>query len=62
MPYVLERQRALSLSDMVVVLSVRQPGTRSRVILGDNSLYQTLTRPRTLVRRIRAAVQGRYER
>ena len=48
MPYLIDRQRALRDAEIVVVLSVRQRGVRSRVVLRDNSLYQTLTRPSTL--------------
>ena len=48
MPYLIDRQRALRDAEIVVVLSVRQRGVRSRVVLRDNSLYQTLTRARTL--------------
>ena len=51
MPYLIDRQRALYAGDVVAVLGVRQRRTRSLVILKDNSLYQTLTRPKTLARR-----------
>jgi hypothetical protein len=56
MPYLIDRQRALYTGDVVAVLGVRQRRTRSRVILKDNSLYQTLTRPQTLARRARAGL------
>ena len=45
--------------DIVAVLKVAQRGARSRVILRDNSLYQTLTRPQTLRRQAQGGVQGR---
>ena len=51
MPYLIDRQRALYAEDVIAVLAVRQRRVRSRVVLHDNSLYQTLTRPQTLVRR-----------
>ncbi len=51
MAYLIDRQRALRLDDVVAVLKVRQRRSRSRVILSDNSLYHTLTRPQTLIRR-----------
>ena len=50
MPYVIDRQRALRLYDVVMVLQMRQRRIRSRIVLNDNSLYQTLTRPRTMLR------------
>ena len=50
MAYLLDRQHALSADEIVAVLAVRQRRTRSRVILRDNSLYHTLTRPSTIVR------------
>ncbi len=53
MAYLIDRQRALRLDDVVAVLKVRQRRNRSRVILRDNSLYHTLTRPQTLIRRAR---------
>lgn len=53
MAYLIDRRRALKMTHIVAVLSVRQRGVRSRVILRDNSLYHTLTRPRTLMRAAR---------
>ena len=50
MAYLVERQRALYLPEVVAIVSVRQRKIRSRVIMKDNSLYHTLTRPRTLSR------------
>ena len=50
MSYVVDRKRAFRDEELVVILSVRQRGVRSRVLLRDGSLYQTLTRPRTLRR------------
>ena len=50
MPYLIDRERALRASEIVAILSVRQRRVRSRVVLRDNSLYQTLTRPGTLRR------------
>jgi hypothetical protein len=50
MSYIVDRQRALRTDDIVAVIKTQQRRLRSRVILRDNSLYQTLTRPQTLVR------------
>jgi len=50
MSYLVDRQHALSTEDVVAVLAVRQRRVRSRVILRDNSLYHTLTRPSTIAR------------
>ncbi|MBI3321033.1 MAG: hypothetical protein HYZ91_02050 [Candidatus Omnitrophica bacterium] len=58
MPYLIDRQRALFTGDVVAILAVRQRRGRSRVILKDNSLYQTLTRPKTLARRLRAGLSA----
>ena len=55
MPYLIDRQRALWTSDVVAVVSVRQRKIRSYVVLRDNSLYRTLTRARTFLRRAAAA-------
>ena len=59
MGYLLDRQRALRLEDIVAVLAVRRRRVRSRVVLRDNSLYQTLTRPRTIMRRTQHDLEGR---
>lgn len=50
MAYLIDRDRALWMGDVVAVLSIRQRRVRSRVVLRDNSLYNTLTRPATLLR------------
>jgi hypothetical protein len=50
MAYLVDRQRALYLPEVVAIVSARQRKIRSRVIMTDNSLYHTLTRPRTLAR------------
>ncbi len=57
MAYLIDRQRALRDVELVVVINVRQRRVRSRVVLRDNSLYQTLTRPRTL---LEATRQGSF--
>ena len=51
MAYLVDRSRALYVPDIVAILSVRLRKVRSRVIMKDNSLYHTLTRPQTLARR-----------
>ncbi len=53
MGYVIDRERALAMSHIVAVLSVRQRRVRSRIILKDNSLYHTLTRPKTFLQHCR---------
>ena len=53
MAYLIDRQRALALEDVVAVVKRQERRQRSRVILADNSLYQTLTRPATLMGRAR---------
>ena len=50
MPYLVDRQRVLRVEDVVAIVK-RRERPRSRVILADNSLYQTRTRPATLMRR-----------
>ena len=50
MAYLVDRQRGLYVPEIVAIVSVRQQKVRSRVIMKDNSLYQTLTRPQTLAR------------
>lgn len=50
MPYLIERQQALLVRQIVVILRGQQRRCRSHVILNDNSLVRTLTRPRTLIR------------
>ena len=58
MAYLIDRQRALRDVDIVAVVTLAQRGARSRVILSDNSLYQTRTRPQTLRRQAQDTVQG----
>ena len=50
MPYIVDRGRALYGSSIVAIVAIRQRQHRSRVILEDGSLYQTLTRPVTFAR------------
>ncbi|MDP3703977.1 MAG: hypothetical protein Q8R78_06275 [Candidatus Omnitrophota bacterium] len=56
MAYLADRGRGLYLPDIVAILNVRLRKVRSRVIMKDNSLYHTLTRPQTLLRRSRQGV------
>jgi len=49
--YLIDRHRALWDREIVAVINVRQRGIRSRVVLRDNSVYQTRTRPRVLIKR-----------
>ena len=48
MPYLIDRERALLGRDIVAALNTRGRRIRSHVVLADNSLCRTLTRPRTL--------------
>lgn len=57
MAYVIDRTRAVRTTALVAVLNVRQRRVRSRVVFRDNSLYHTLTRPRTFVRSAAAQPQ-----
>ena len=50
MSYVMDRRQVFHESEIVAVLSVRQRGVRSQVLLRDGSLYRTLTRPGTFRR------------
>ena len=50
MAYLVDRSRALYLPEIVAILSVRLRKVRSRVVMKDNSLYHTLTRPSTILR------------
>jgi hypothetical protein len=50
MAYLMDRRRAVRVAEIVAIVSVQGRGVRSRIILRDNSLYHTLTRPKTLVR------------
>ena len=50
MPYLIDRQRVLWMNEVLGVVRATQRRFKSRVILTDNSLYQTLTKPATLMR------------
>ena len=58
MAYLIDRQRAFRMAEVVIVLSVRRGRARSQVVFQDNSLYWTLTRPRTFLRRDAEASAG----
>ena len=62
MPYLVDRERALRIEDVVAELSVRHRRVRSRATLRDNSLYHTLTRTQTIVRRSNEGVRGQGAR
>ena len=57
MSYLIERSRALRDREVVAVLAFRRGKTRSRIILRDNSLVHTLTRPKTLARQANDATR-----
>lgn len=58
MPYLADRARALWTGELVAIVRGTQRRIRSRVVLKDNSLYQTLTRPATLRRQAEGAWLG----
>ena len=58
MAYLIDRQRALRMSEIVVIHSARKARVRSQVILRDGSLYATLTRPRTFLRAAKKSGQA----
>ena len=62
MAYLVDRQRGLFIPEIVAILSVRQRKVRSRVIMRDNSLYHTLTRPQTLARHSQELLGARRRR
>ena len=54
MAYLIERQRAIRTTDLVAVTRGHWRRVRSQLVLRDNSIYNTLTRPGTL----REVLQG----
>lgn len=58
MAYVLDRARAFWDRELVAILAIRRRGVRSRVLLSDGSLAQTLTRPRTFRRKLNIDEKG----
>lgn len=50
MAYLIDRQRALLADDIVAIVHSERRQARSRLVLRDNSLCQTLTRPGTFIR------------
>lgn len=50
MSYVIDRERALYTEDLVAIVKGQRPRARSLLVLRDNSLHETLTRPQTLMR------------
>ncbi len=53
MSYLIDRERAFRVEEVVLLLAVRRRGTRSRLVLSDGSLAATLTRPRTIQNSLR---------
>ena len=58
MPYVIDRNHAVDTAHIVAILSIRQRKIRSRVVFVDNSLYHTLTRPKTFLNTMHQAHKG----
>ena len=58
MPYVIDRNHAVDTTHIVAILSIRQRKTRSRMVFVDNSLYHTLTRPKTFLRTMDQTYKG----
>ena len=48
MAYLIDRRHVLWTKQLVAIVSGRSRGRRSHATLSDGSLYQTLTRPKTL--------------
>ena len=57
MGYLIDRHEAFRETELVAIISLRRRGVRSRLLLRGGSLRHTLTRPGTLVRRLRGAPQ-----
>ena len=57
MAYLVDRQRVLRADEIVALVRVPRRGARSRLVLTDNSLYQTRTRPHTLSRYLATAFE-----
>ena len=55
MPYLIDRHRAIRTETLIAVVRGRQRRVRSEMIFRDNSIYHTLTRPRTLLRLMQPA-------
>ena len=62
MAYLIDRQRGLYVPEIIAIVSLRQRKVRCRVIMRDNSLYHTLTRPQTLARHARHPLGTRPRR
>lgn len=60
MGYVVGRAGAVRGQEVVAIFSVRERGTRSRLLLRDGSVSRTPTRPRTMRQALEAAEAGGY--
>jgi len=58
MPYIIDRQQAFRDAELVAIMNVRRRGARSRLLLRDGSLANTLTRPVTLKSRCGSPWEG----
>ncbi len=56
--YWIDREQAFLDENVVAILAVRQRGARSRVLLTDGSLVQTLTRCPTIQRKLHRGDYG----
>ena len=59
MPYLIDRHRALRTTELVAMVRGRQRRVRSQLIFRDNSIYNTLTRPTTMLTMIRQTTGAR---
>ena len=59
MPYLIDRHRAVRTTSLVAIVRGRQRRVRSQMILRDNSIYNTLTRPTTILRLARRLTGAR---
>ncbi|MBI2884605.1 MAG: hypothetical protein HYY15_00330 [Candidatus Omnitrophica bacterium] len=56
--YWVDRAQAFWGESVVAILAIRQRGARSRILLSDGSLVQTLTRCPTIQRKLRTNHRG----
>ena len=61
MSYLIEREQAFLDEDLVAVVRHRRRAVRSQLVFRDGSLRYTLTRPRTLIRRLQGIATQHFE-
>ena len=58
MGYIVDRDAAIRSSDLVAALDLRARGARSRLLLADGSQRDTLTRSKTLLKKLAGFSKG----